>query len=181
MAIDIIPKKEEKDVLGTAIFYFGLILLVVLLTISAILYVLTWRVESQQIVEIQGTIEAQKTKEMMELEARMDRTLAKVNDFVLILEQKKTSREIFTVLENLIHPEVYLDSVVLSATKETAIVEGVAKNATIFGQQVDILNGNDDVTSVDIGDFERNLDGTIDFMIAINFGEEINEEENAQY
>ncbi|MDD4062604.1 MAG: hypothetical protein PHV25_02405 [Candidatus Pacebacteria bacterium] len=181
MAINIIPKKEEKDVLGTAVFYFGLVLLVVLLIISTIFYILTWRIENQQIVEIQGAMEAQKTREMMELEARMDKTLAKVNDFVLVLDQKKTSKEILAVLEDLIHPEVYLDSVILSATKETISIEGTAKDATVFGQQIDILNNNDDITSATIDSFERNIDRTINFSITINFGEEINEEANEQY
>lgn len=181
MAINIIPKREEKDVLGTAVFYFGLVLLVVLLIISAILYILDWRIENQQIVETQGTIVAQKTREMMELEARMDKTLAKVNDFVLILDQKKTSKEILGVLEELIHPEVYLDNVMLSTTKETVNIIGVAKDATIFGQQVDILNNNSNASSVIIDSFERNMDRTINFSIIVSFGEAIKEETDEQY
>ena len=181
MAIDIIPKKEEKDILGTSVFYFGLVLLVVLLIISAIFYVLEWRIENQQIIEVQGTIEAQKTKEMMMLEARMDKTLAKVNDFILIMESKKTSKEVLSTLESLIHPAIYLNDIALSATKETVNISGIAKDSVIFGQQIDILNNNNDITEVIIDKFERKIDRTIDFSITINFGEELNQENNEQY
>ena len=181
MAIDIIPKKEEKDILGTAIFYFCLVLLVVLLIISAIFYILEWRIENQQVVEVQGIIEAQKTKEMIILETKMEKTLSKVNDFVFVLESKKTSKEILDTLENLIHPAIYLDNIILSATKETVSIVGTAQDSVVFGQQLDILNNNNDITAVVIDNFERNTNRTIDFSITINFGEVLNEENNEQY
>ncbi len=168
MAIEINPKKEEKSPLKKTLYYAGAALLVSLITASLI-FILFGFLFSKEIPEIENEIRQQKTKEMVDLEKRIDTYYVKSKNLPLIVRNRKLTSPFLEIIEESTHPLVFFPEFEISPFKKEVNAKGVARNIVVFDQQLEIFKENESISSFDVPEFDVQEDRTVEFPLKIIF------------
>ncbi len=173
MAIEIIPKKkkERTNPLQSLVLLLVVFFFLALLISSAVFFFLEKKT-LQEVEMIEEEILQRKTGEVNEMEQRVKEYTGKTERFLSLLDAKKTSDPVFDVIEKIIHPLVFLEGLDVDVSSRTANLIGVARNVAAFDQQVKIIEEEISVTKVDMVDFKRDEDGSINFSLEVLIDED---------
>ncbi len=174
MQIEIIPKKREKKEpsIKRTILYFGLGIFFLSVLASVIFFVLTQRIK-REIKETKIIIQNMRSPEIIELQKEIEEHHQKVTDFVHSLNTRVSPLPVFSILERIVHPDVYFSGLQINLSERKISTTGVAKDIVIYDQQVRILQNNPMIVSVLIGDFTREAGGRVTFPITLILSEEL--------
>ncbi len=168
MAIEINPKKEEKTPLKKNFYYAGITLLVLLIIVSLV-FILFSFLFSREIPEIESEIREQKTKEMVDLEKRIDAYYIKIKSLPLIVGNRESTTSFLKVIEESTHPLVFFPEFEIEPSKKEVNAKGIARNVVVFNQQLEILKNNESISSFNVPEFDVEEDRTVEFPIKIIF------------
>ncbi len=168
MAIEINPKKEERTSLKKNFYYAGITLLVSLITISLVFMLFSF-LFSREIPEVDNEIREQKTKEMMDLEKRIDTYYIKTKNLPLIVRNRESTTPFLKIIEESTHPLVFFSEFEISPFEKEVNAKGIARNIVVFDQQIKILKDNESISSFNVPDFDVQEDRTVEFPVRIIF------------
>ncbi len=167
MAIEIIPKKQQTfNSFKERMYYVSVGVFVVVMLLILIFIFFKWRF-SQGIVNIEKSIEEQKTEEIFALEESLQQYDIKVANIPSIINSRKSAVFFLDHLEKLTHPLVYFSNIEIDIDSGIISGSGVAKNIVVFDQQVNIFRKSDSIFTFDASEFNIQDDQTVEFPIAI--------------
>ena len=181
MAIEIIPRKKEEESEGSFIrkkfLYIGLGFLFISVIISGTFLILIW-MTSQESKNVRIVTEAEKSKEILLLESEMKEHYKRVADFAYLLSARVSPIPMFEVIERTIHPDVYFLGFQINPLEKKISTTGIARNITVFDQQIKIFEEDSMIVNVTIDNFTREDNGRVVFPLTFIFSEELFNLEN---
>lgn len=137
--VEIIPKPVKKGPIAEDIFLY---VSVIFLILAAALYFLSSYVlkERQQFLNGQETKLAQmKTSEIQEIERGIFYYKSKIDAFSLLLSQHIACSNLFLLLEETTHPQVWFSGLALDVGKGSVVLSGQGEKNSL-GQQLMIFS-----------------------------------------
>ncbi len=169
MAIEIIPKKDdEKSPLLKNLRYAGTAFLILLIALSLI-FSLFGYLFAQEVPEVENEIRRQKTKEILDLEKRIEGYYKKTKNLPLIIRNRESAVSFLEVTEKLTHPSVFFPEFEIISSEKKANASGIARNIVAFDQQFRIFEENESIIDFHVQEFEVQEDRTVEFSIEIFF------------
>jgi hypothetical protein len=170
MAIEIIPKKEQEQQqpLSSFLYNIGKALLIIAVLSSLIFVFFDWKFV-RETKAINQEITQRKTEEVLSLERKVDNYGRKTKTFSQLIQDRKSSKSFFQLIEDVIHPDVVLTEFKASLNENQISIKGSAKNSTAFDQQVKLFHSriNQTIYSFEVPDFTREEDRSITFPVDI--------------
>jgi hypothetical protein len=166
MAIEIIPKKEQekKQPLPSFLYNFGRTLLIIAVLSSLVFVFFDWKFVRETKAIGQEIIQ-RKTEEVLSLERKVDNYGRKTKTFSQLIQDRKSSKSFFQLIEDVIHPDVVLTEFKANINENQILIKGSAKNSTAFDQQVKLFHSriNQTINFFEVPDFVREEDRSITF------------------
>jgi hypothetical protein len=170
MAIEIIPKKEQEQQQSLPSFLCNLskTLLIIAVLSSLIFVFFDWKFVRETKAISQEIIQ-RKTEEVLSLERKVDNYGRKTKTFSQLIQDRKSSKSFFQLIEDVIHPDVVLTEFKADINENQISIKGSAKNSTAFDQQVKLFHSRASQTihSFEVPDFVREEDKSITFPAEI--------------
>jgi hypothetical protein len=167
MAIEIIPKKQQEfSSFKEKAYYIAISFFVLIVSLTFLFVFLKWKF-SRDIINVQDTIESQKTSEILSLEERLQRYYVKMRNIPVVIGNRKSSLLYLENIEKITHPLVYFPSIKFDINNGLITGSGVAKNMVVFDQQSNIFSKSENVFNFDVSDFVIREDRTVEFPLAI--------------
>ncbi len=167
MAFNIIPKKEiEKKPWLDWVFYFCLILLI----ISVLSYfVLEYSLKGAEAEskDLENKIFEQQNEENNQLKEKLILNQKKIDDFSVVLKEHKLTSQVFTFIQNSTHPEVSFMDFSFNSTNSSLILSGQASNFKTLGEQLLILQRQENIQNIELSNISLMEEGNIDFNLDI--------------
>ncbi len=142
MPIDIKPKKKiniKAPSTFNILFYYSIILL--LFALISYLFLFRWHIEMKnQISDLEYDMEITgSSKDFQENRTFVFNQRRIINDYNFLFWERKNIRHVFSLLENLIHPLSYLNSVNVAVEDNQIRIEGSTLDFDSLEQQYAIL------------------------------------------
>ena len=166
--VEIIPKPAKKVPLWQNILLY-LSIVVLIGAVGAFFFLGYLMGESQKVLkEKEKTLAQGKTKERQELEEKILQTKAKFDNFAPLIEKHKISSEFFAFLEEIVHPQVWINKLELDIQKTEVKISGEAEK-TALGQQLLIFQGNEKILKTDLSNLKTKEGEEVSFDILLSF------------
>jgi len=170
MAIEIIPKEEEKiPIWQNIIFYLFIVLVVLCLIGYFVLSRLTQEAESK-LKEIEGQLE-EDSGPMLDLEKELLGLQKRINDFNFLITKHERGTNFFNFLEATCHPKVFFSDTILNLAENTATLFGKADDFEAVGQQILIFKEENRkknyLKDIQLSDIQKGKEGKIEFQLTI--------------
>lgn len=167
MAIQIVPREEERSPIWIDIlFYLSLILLVATVSSYFILNHLKQK-EEQRYASLQQQISGEKGLKEINMEKEVIDYKKKIDDFSLILNSRLYISQIFPFFEGLIHPNVVLHDFSAEALTGKISFSGTTENFQTLGQQMVIFQNEKLIRETKLTDVFFDNEGNISFDFEI--------------
>lgn len=174
MAIELKEKKEEEDSISKKIVFLIAFLLFSLMVFSYFFLKNVIIIKNDaQITEINQKISAQKTQEIMEMEANAKNAEILIGDYKVLFDARAKTSNFFTAFEGWVHPQIYYSDFSLSADSGTATMKGSTDYFGPIIQQMDILKTQALVESYTVSNVRLADVGGVTFDLSITFKQEL--------
>jgi len=172
MAVEFIPKQEQKPIFGQMFFVIVSIVLVAGVALSAFLLQQSSRSAREEFAALNKTFveEIQPLEE--ELSAKLQGYREKTEVLKSVLDEKKNALAFLALLEQTTHPGVFFKS--LSGSMKTGVfeLEGEAQDFLVLEQQRLIWNNQEEFQS-ELHNIRLNKEGAAGFTVEFNVAPEI--------
>ena len=170
--VEIIPKPVKKGPLAGDIFLY---VSVIVLILAGVIYFISGYLikERQQFLSEQEVKLAQmKTPEMQEIEREIFYYKSKIDAFSLLLGQHTACSNLFSLLEETTHPQVWFSDLNLDVRKNSVILSGQGEK-TSLGQQLMIFSQDERFLASGLTSIQPKEGEMVAFSIALSFKTEI--------
>ncbi|HZX49952.1 MAG TPA: hypothetical protein VFE94_02250 [Candidatus Paceibacterota bacterium] len=164
MAIELIPRREEKPVFGRP--FFLIISTVVFVGVAAGVLVLEQLASAKkdELNSLQRTFVQDTRPQEEELARQLQEYRAKIENLRLALDQRQDVLWLFEFLEDTLHPDVFLTE--FENMRENSFVfQGEAVNAFVLEQQRLVWEGQEGMQSVELKEIELLSSGRVEFQV----------------
>jgi hypothetical protein len=171
--VELIPKqKPELPQWLNVTFYISLALLVAAI---AGFFILNSVVSGKQatLQDLNAILVSKKTPENTALESEILNYERKFKDFSILIGNHLEVSDIFSLVEESRHPQVWFSQFTLTPEEKTANLSGKAQNFEVLGQQMLLLREKEFIEDVSLGSAAINKEGKIDFSLVLNLSEEL--------
>ena len=166
--VELIPKQvPEIPKWLNVLFYFSLALLV--LTIASFFTLGGFINDGQETLEdLNQILLSKKTPERMALEEEVLNYEKKFGDFAFLSEGHLEISDIYPLIEESTHPQVWFSQFTLDAGENIVNLSGKAQNFEVLGQQMLILEEKDFVRNLHLDSAGINKQGKVDFTLTFS-------------
>jgi hypothetical protein len=173
MPIQIIPKSEERQPFWLDfLFYFSLFLVIAAASSYFILGSLKNKAEKKYndlVLQLSQTATPQETV----LEKKLTETKKKIDNFSLLLNNRKYTSQVFPLIEKITHPRVAFSSFNLEVSSGKVSLNGVTDNFQTLAQQVAALKSEKFISGVELFGLSAAKDGKISFGVSFTLDQKI--------
>ena len=166
--VELIPRQAPKIPKWLNIlFYFSLAFLV--LTIVSF-FILNSSINGRQemLEDLNQILLSKKTPERMAIEEEVLNYEKKFGDFVFLSEGHLEISDIYPLIEESTHPQVWFSQFTLAASENIVNLSGKAQNFEVLGQQILILEKKDFIRSLHLDSAGINKQGKVDFTLTFS-------------
>lgn len=166
--VELIPKQvPEIPKWLNILFYFSLALLI--LTITSF-FILNSSISNRQetLEDLNQILLSKKTPERMALEEEVLNYEKKFGDFAFLSEGHLEISDIYPLIEESTHPQVWFSQFTLATSENVVNLSGKAQNFEVLGQQMLILGEKDFVRNLHLDSAGINKQGKVDFTLTFN-------------
>jgi len=163
--VELIPKQvPEIPKWLNILFYFSLALLV--LTIASF-FALEGSIKNKQemLGDLNQILLSKKTSERMVMEEEVLNYEKKFGDFALLSEEHLEISDIYPLIEESTHPQVWFSQFTLDSEENVINISGKAQNFEVLGQQILILEEKDFAKNLRLDSAGINKQGKVDFTL----------------
>jgi hypothetical protein len=166
---EIIPREYKEKSFD---FSFLSLLAVILFLASFLSYFLFYFLTSsseKKIRELEQKREESKTQEQLKLEEEIKLYRRKLKDVEILLKEHSFSSRFFELLEKTVHPQIVFKKSSLDTISQKAILEGLADNFYVLGQQIMIFEKEPLISKTHLSNLTISNDGKVNFSLEILF------------
>jgi hypothetical protein len=165
MPIQIIPRSAEKQPFWlNFLFYFSLLLAISAASSYFILGSMTNKAEKTYdnlVLQLSQTA----TQQEASLEKQIFDYKKKIDNFSLILNNKRYSSQVFPFIEKMTHPKVSFSSFKLDAVSGEVSLIGKTDNFQTLAQQMAVFKNEKSITKLTLSGLSAEKDGRLSFNL----------------
>ena len=170
MAIEVIPKKPQSPTFSSAnfLFYLSLILLLIAVLVLSTVYLLKNK-SSRLLEDVKTQIAEKETAVKKTQEAQVLLAQKRINDFLFLLDSRRSNSQFFNSFQTFTHPQVYFNKVDLKIEQGKISLSGIAENPTVLGQQILLFDKVEYIQGINLAEVSISKEGKIEFDLELTF------------
>ena len=166
---EIIPRDyKERRIDFSFLSLIAFILFLISFSSYFLFYFLTTQAE-REIRRLEQQREERKTEEQLKLEEEIKLYRRKLKDVEFLLKEHYFTSRFFDLLEKTVHPQVVFTKSSLDTTSNKAMLEGLADNFYVLGQQIMIFEKEPSISKTTISNLTISKEGKVSFNLEILF------------
>lgn len=167
--VEIIPKIPEKYSLKTRVL-FSAALFSLVLSLGGFLTLLFLESKTEeQLFQVEGLLGAEKTSEELQLENNVFIYKTKLQDFSLLIKNRKNALPLFSFLQNTVHPEVFYKRMNFDAPSNKLQLQGQATSFRVLDEQLLVFGQREELARFSLSDIKLSAQGGVDFQLELSF------------
>jgi hypothetical protein len=172
--VELIPKKIQRRTLPlhNIFFYIALAVLALVTTAFALLMYFEGR-DSALFQDLENQILQIGTKEEKQTEKEIFATKKKIDSFSKLIDIHKKPSSIFLLLEETVHPQIWLTGFDFNIESNILKISGEADNFRILAEQVNILKDRSEILGISLSDIAISETGNAGFSLSLTLDPKI--------
>jgi hypothetical protein len=170
MAIEIVPKEiSGPSPLQKILLYFAVFFLVISLLTYLLLNFYFLKKANKELQKLEESLDSAKTQNRKELEARMLVYQDKLEDFAYLFSNHKKSSNVFDLIEDITHPQVFFSELDLNSKERQVKLIGQSDSFQVLGEQLLILRNTEFIQNLNLLEVEIGKEGKVEFTFNLSF------------
>ena len=166
--IEIIPKPKISIPLWLSILFYSSIVTVILLITGFFVINSFEKKAADTLSTIENLLSQSRTIEEAALEKRVFSYRDKINDFAILVDQRKDAVKFFDLIEKITHPKVWFSNTSVDIKSSKVILAGQADSFPTVGQQIMIFKNEPMIKKTNLDSLHFDRGGMVGFSVSFS-------------
>jgi len=169
MAIEIIPKTEEKSPLWLNILFYFSVILLIIAVVGVFSLEYFQKASEKELKDKEAELEMAQTAEQKALKEKMAGYEKKINDFSFFLDLHQFNSKIFPLLEKNTHPKVAFSNFTFDSRENKLDLSCQTESFQTLGEQIFIFKKEKLIRSVNLVNASIGKEGKVTCSLTLSF------------